>query len=58
MNPVDYILIAVAIAIVGGAALYIYRAKKRGQKCIGCPSANQCSGQCAKCSHHCSASKK
>ena len=26
MNPVDYILIAVLLAIVGGAAFYIYRA--------------------------------
>ena len=58
MNPVDYILIAVLLAVVGGAAFYIYRAKKRGKKCIGCPSAHQCSGQCAGCSQSCGSCKK
>lgn len=58
MNPVDYILIAIVLLVVGGAALYIYRAKKRGQKCIGCPSAHQCSGQCSNCSHGCKSAKK
>ena len=57
MNFVDYILIAVVLVIVGSAALYIYRAKKRGKKCIGCPSAHQCSGQCAGCSHRCGGAK-
>jgi hypothetical protein len=45
----NYILIAVLILILGGAGLYIYKAKKKGQKCIGCPSGGTCSscnGQC------------
>lgn len=58
MNTIDYILIAVVLLIVGGAALYIYRAKKRGAKCIGCPSAHKCSGQCGSCPHSCCSSKK
>jgi len=33
------------IAIVGAAGLYIYRAKKRGVKCIGCPSGATCGAQ-------------
>ncbi len=41
----DVILSIVLIAIIGGAVFYIYRAKKRGKKCIGCPYANNCS-QC------------
>ena len=41
----DIILIAVLAAIVGAAARYIYKAKKRGVKCIGCPAANSC-GSC------------
>jgi hypothetical protein len=57
MNPIDYIIIAVVALIVGGAARYIYKAKKRGAKCIGCPSANQCSGQCSGCSCNCSNKK-
>ncbi len=53
MNPVDLIIIAIVIAIVGGAAFYIYKAKKGGQKCIGCPSAGSCSGKCSSCSCGC-----
>ncbi len=49
MNPVDYILIFIVVAIIGGAAFYIYKAKKSGKKCIGCPSSSHCSGQCAGC---------
>ncbi|MBO7195961.1 MAG: FeoB-associated Cys-rich membrane protein [Clostridia bacterium] len=33
--------------IVGGALLYIAKAKKSGQKCIGCPSSKTCSGNCS-----------
>lgn len=53
MNPVDYILIALVIAIVGGAAYYIYKAKKSGKKCIGCPNSGSCSGHCSGCAHGC-----
>jgi len=44
----DLIIIAVVALIVGGAGLYIYRAKKRGEKCIGCPAARNgaCGGNC------------
>ena len=40
----DIILLAVIALIVGGAGVYIYKAKKRGAKCIGCPYAKSCSG--------------
>jgi len=46
MNPTDIIAIAAIVLIVGLAVFYIVRAKKRGQKCIGCPYAKQCSGKC------------
>ncbi|MGI6019741.1 MAG: FeoB-associated Cys-rich membrane protein [Marvinbryantia sp.] len=36
---VDFILIVVLAAIIGGIILYLYRAKKRGETCIGCPHA-------------------
>jgi len=60
VNLITFLAIA---AIVGGAGLYIYKAKKRGVKCIGCPSGadcgkqsgHGCSGSCASCSgcaHH------
>lgn len=43
MQPVDYLLIAVLVLIIGGAVVYIVKAKKRGVKCIGCPAAGKCS---------------
>ena len=38
----DLVVALVILAILGSAAVYVYKAKKRGQKCIGCPYANQC----------------
>ncbi|MBQ3118622.1 MAG: FeoB-associated Cys-rich membrane protein [Clostridia bacterium] len=39
----NIILIAVIVAVVGLAAFYVYKAKKNGKKCIGCPeSGNGC----------------
>ena len=49
----DLIVILVLLLIVGGAGLYVYRAKKAGQKCIGCPHAKGCSGSCSGCSSNC-----
>ena len=41
-------LIVVLAVILGGAGIYIYKAKKKGQKCIGCPHAGKCSrNQCS-----------
>ena len=42
----DILVLAVIALIVGGAALYIYKAKKSGAKCVGCPYAKSCSGGC------------
>ena len=57
MTPTDIIVIIIIALIIGGASFYIIRAKKRGQKCIGCPDAKTCSGNCASC-QICSAQKK
>ena len=35
----DILIVLILLVILGGAALYIYKAKKRGQTCIGCPHA-------------------
>lgn len=32
----------ILIAIVGGAIYYIYKEKKKGTRCIGCPMAGNC----------------
>ena len=42
----DLILILLLLLITAGIAAYLYRAKKRGEKCIGCPYAKQCGGRC------------
>lgn len=49
MNPVDYIIIAVLLAVAGGAAFAIVKAKKSGKKCIGCPHSGSCGGNCSGC---------
>ena len=42
----NIIIIAIIVVIVGVAALYVYKAKKSGKKCIGCPYAKQCGSKC------------
>lgn len=46
----NVIVIAVIALIIGLAAGYVYKARKRGVKCIGCPDSGSCSGQCSGCS--------
>ncbi|MBO5305744.1 MAG: FeoB-associated Cys-rich membrane protein [Clostridia bacterium] len=43
----NIIAIAVIVLVLGGAIFYLVRAKKRGQKCVGCPYCKQCSGTCS-----------
>ena len=52
MDVLVNIIAVVAIAlIVGGALTYIILAKKRGEKCVGCPYSKQCSGKCGGCNN-------
>ena len=46
----DIIAIIVVVAIVGAAIGYIIKQKRSGVKCIGCPDAKTCSGNCSGCS--------
>lgn len=39
---IDLILLAVIVIILAAAAAYVYKAKKSGQKCIGCPDGCSC----------------
>lgn len=50
MTLVDWIVIGVIALVVLGALAYIIRAKKKGQKCIGCPDSKTCGGSCGCCS--------
>ena len=52
----DIIIIAIVAVIIGLAAFYVYKAKKSGKKCIGCPDGSSCSGKCGSCSCGCSES--
>jgi len=54
MKLIDFLIIAVVALIVGFVILYIYRAKKKGVKCIGCPDGATCSGHCGGCNGTCS----
>lgn len=48
MNTTDIITLAVLACILGAAAFFLIRAKKRGQTCIGCPHAKECNKHCKK----------
>ncbi len=43
----NVIIVAILVIIIGAAAWYVIRAKKKGSKCIGCPS--ECKGSCSGC---------
>lgn len=45
----NVIILAVLGLILGGAAGYVYKAKKKGVRCIGCPDSSKCSGNCCGC---------
>ena len=45
----DLIVLAVVAVILGAAAAYVYRQKKSGAKCIGCPDSKTCAGNCQGC---------
>ena len=53
MGPVDYIILAIIAGILGLAGWFIYRSKKSGKKCIGCPDSGSCAGSCGSCSGAC-----
>lgn len=46
----NIIVTLILVAVLGGAVAYLIKAKKNGQKCIGCP------GGCQTC--HCNDQKK
>ena len=44
----NIIILVIVAVIVVAICWYLYRAKKRGETCIGCPYAKQCGGHCNK----------
>lgn len=53
MKAIDIVIIAVIVLILGLVTFFLYRSKKKGVKCIGCPSGTSCSGKCGNCSGEC-----
>jgi len=47
----NIIIIVILLGIIGSIVWYLYRAKKQGETCIGCPCSKQygckCSGGCS-----------
>ena len=43
----NIIIILILAVIIGSIVLYLYKAKKRGETCIGCPYAKQCGSKCS-----------
>ena len=42
----DIIIVVVLVAIAVSVLVYVGKQKKKGNKCIGCPHGDQCSGSC------------
>jgi len=40
------IIILIISVIIISSIIYLYKAKKRGQKCVGCPYSKTCSSNC------------
>lgn len=50
MGFADYIVVFVIAAVIIGAVIYIIRAKKKGNRCVGCSACSE-NGTCTGC--HC-----
>ena len=48
----NIVIIAVLIAVISLSVGYIIKTKKRGAKCIGCPSGHECSKCNCGCGEH------
>ena len=49
----NVIIVLVILAILSSAALYVYKAKKSGKTCIGCPGGCSSKNGCSGCSCGC-----
>ena len=45
----NVIAIAVILVILGLASFYLYKQKKKGNACVGCPMASKCTSQKCTC---------
>lgn len=42
----DWIVVGILLIIIGAAIRFIWKEKKKGRRCIGCPASGCCSGNC------------
>ena len=49
----NIILIVIIVLVLSSASFYIYKSKKSGKKCIGCPDSGSCNRNCAGCGCGC-----
>ena len=42
----DLIIIVAVVLLVAGVCRYLYKEKKKGAVCVGCPHAKTCGGKC------------
>ena len=54
----NVIIIAILVAIIGGAIWYIVKEKKKGTVCIGCPASGSCSSKASGCCGDCGGVQK
>ncbi len=45
---INFAIGAVILGIIALSARYIYKEKKKGKTCIGCPYSGSCGGNCSK----------
>ena len=45
----NLIILLLVGLMVGAAAGYIWKEKKKGTRCIGCPHSGKCGGSCSGC---------
>lgn len=43
----NLVIVLILLALSTSIIWYLVRAKRRGEKCIGCPYAKQCGGKCS-----------
>lgn len=42
----NFIVIGILVLIIGAICMYLWKARKKGVKCIGCPNGGNCKGSC------------
>lgn len=45
---IDFVIASVIVLVIFLASLYVYKSKKSGKNCIGCPYADSCSAKSGK----------